>query len=325
MPALRRAHSVNGLMNHDLSLLTSQSTRSNIGYRPSYLNMVDESNHDEIELNTVDITQKIEGRKKRVILGYKISSVMYAIFGMFIFRLSKKPFYASGPLLASGLSYILIGATENNRLASDTYKKVNIVMAKYGLFGLASGMLMSLSPAWNISCVITMINSTKGYGYGLKGWELKEASAKDDIVSMMKETVTNMTKADSLKSKSYLMASIVMHLVTVRKFLEIVNLIVSKSNGNMIGTSIFRFTKYMLFTLLMTLLKSASDRNRLEGTTFIQMNMIAAVGFASWVAYLVTEYGKLTQFGALMAACSIFTGTNGIVSMIQKTKPKTQQ
>lgn len=114
MPALRRAHSVIGLMNHDLSLLTSQSTRSNIGYRPSYLNMVDESNHDEIELNTVDITQKIEGRKKRVILGYKISSVMYAIFGMFIFRLSKKPFYASGPLLASGLSYILIGATENN-------------------------------------------------------------------------------------------------------------------------------------------------------------------------------------------------------------------
>jgi hypothetical protein len=156
-------------------------------------------------------------------------------------------------------------------------------MAKYGLFGLLAGMLMSLSPAWNLVCIITMINSTKGYGYGLKGWELKEASAKDDILSMMKETLTTMTKADSVKSMGYLVASFVMLIVSIRKFLEIVNLVVSKSDANMIGTRIFRFTKYMLFTLLMTLLKSASDRNRLEGTTFIQMNMMAAIGFASWV------------------------------------------
>lgn len=321
MPISRKANSVAGLTNHILSPFTTPSTiRSN----PSYLKMVNESNHDEIESNASIITKKIEGRKKRVILGYKISSVMYAIFGMFIFGLSKKPFYASGPLIASGLCYILNGAAENNRLASDTYKKVNIVMAKYGLFGFAAGILMSLSPAWNLACVITMINSTKGYGYGLKGWELKEVSAKDDLVSMIKDTVTSMTKADSIKSKGYLITSIVMLVVTIGKFLEIMNLVVSKSGGNMIGTRMFRFTKYMLFTLLMMVLKSASDRNRLEGTTFIQMNMMAAIGYSSWVAYLVTEYGKLTQFGALMVACSIFTGANGILSIRQKLKPKTE-
>lgn len=380
MPISRKANSVVGLTNHILSPFTTSLTiRSN----PSYLKMVNESNHDEVESNASITTKKIEGRKKRVILGYKISSVMYAIFGMFIFGLSKKPFYASGPLLASGLSYILIGAAENNvglnfvsnffyrnsiftpfhrilnnilhliisqRLASDTYKKVNIVMAKYGLFGFAAGILMSLSPAWNLACVITMINSTKGYGYGLKGWELKEVSAKDDLVSMIKDTVTSMTKVGSINSMGYLITSIVMLVVTIGKFLEIMNLVVSKSDGNMIGTRMFRFTKYMLFTLLMTVLKSASDRNRLEGTTFIQMNMMAAIGYGSWVgkycqphgfvqfsfytlfrclflmvyhcplAYLVTEYGKLTQFGALMAACSIFTGANGISSIRQKLK-----
>lgn len=111
-PVLRKARSSFGLTTYHN--LTPVITQSNFRCRLHHLHMVDETNQNDTEPNAIVTSKNLDGRKERVALGYKISSLMYAMFGMFIFTLSKKPFYASGPLLASGLSYILIGATESN-------------------------------------------------------------------------------------------------------------------------------------------------------------------------------------------------------------------
>lgn len=80
----------------------------------SFLSMNRDQNQDEDNKRMTVNPKTIDGRKKRVILGYKISSALYGMFGLLIFGLSRKLFYSTGPLLASGLSFILIGAAEHN-------------------------------------------------------------------------------------------------------------------------------------------------------------------------------------------------------------------
>lgn len=257
---------------------------------------------------------KVRGRKQRVITGYRLSMALFAVFGAVIAALSRQPLYGTGPLLAAGVSYILIGAAQNDRLSSETYKRLNIGLFEFGTVGLLAGYLMKLSPAWGIACFIGIVNSIKGYGYGLKGWILQNNSAKDDLTEGMKGNIKTMAKIPNIKSFGYFLGTGAVGFLKVAKLLEVFTLIKGSANPNTIGTRLFRLSKLMILTIIMFTLKDAADRDRLEGTTFIELNFLSSITFAIW-----STYEKITSpVGGLFAALSAFTAFNGISSLSKK-------
>jgi hypothetical protein len=259
--------------------------------------------------------EKLKGRKKRVIGGYKILVGAYGLFGAVMLGLTRTPFYSSGPLLASGISYIMIGAAENSRLSSDTYKRLNIALFEYGLVGFVAGVCMKLNILWKIACFIAIVNSIKGYGYGLKGWELGEGSAKEDLISGMKSNVKSMLKIPNIKSAGYSAATLTFVYLKFAKLAEVVKLL--KTGGTyVVGTRLFSLSRLMIFTIAMFTLKDAADRDRLEGTTFVELNAMTSVSLATWAAYEKLS----TPFGKLFAFFSIFSAFNGVSSVMKKNK-----
>lgn len=261
-------------------------------------------------------SEVVEARKTRVITGYKGMAVGYSVMAGVIYALSRQPFYSAGPLLASGIAYIMIGAAENSRLSSDTYKRLNISLFEYGLTGLVAGLCMKLSPLWAFTCLVTIINSIKGYGYGLKGWELGKADIKEEILQGSKSNLESLAKIPNLKSAGYLLATLTVASFKVMKFLEVIKIVKDNGSAYLIGTRLFRLAQLMTFTIVMFTLKDAADRDRLEGTTFIELNFLSAVSFATWA-----WYEKITTpLGVLMMGLSSFSLWNGLASQMKKNK-----
>ena len=260
--------------------------------------------------------EKIEGRKKRVIAGYKIIVAGYLAFGAIICAISRKPFVAAGPLLASGVSYIMIGAAENSRLSSDTYKRLNIGLFEFGVTGFLAGILMKLSPVWALTCFIAVVNSVKGCGYGLKGWELSEQSVTEEIKSGMKNNIEVLTKVPNLKSALYLAGTLAVGTFKLFNLSEIFNIIKTSGSKYVLGTRLFRLSKLMLLTIIMFTLKDASDRDRLDGTTFIELNALASITFGTWAF----SENVFSAIGGSLGFASAFTAFNAISSQAKKNK-----
>ncbi len=68
--------------------------------------------------------------------------------------------------------------------------------------------------------------------------------------------------------------------------------------------------------MLVYTLKDAADRDRLGGTTFIQMNYICAVSM--WVHSFYLTGGVATPVGALSAMFGVFFAVNGMSSRVNK-------
>lgn len=301
----------------------------------SCLSMVEEPNDDviqETDANTdaaaaeAKLAKKLKGRKKRVIGGNKIIMTAYTIFSIFGILQIPQAFYSplqfprlcytSGPLLAAGFAYILIGAAENNRLTSDTYKRLNLALIEYGFIAFILGVMLKLKASWTIVAFITFVNSVKGYGYGLKGWELVPTSAKKDFTDGMKSNFDTMTKIPNAKSAGYLAATLTILSLKLVKFMEVVKSVIAGERGYRLGVNLFRLSIYMMMTTTVFTLKDAADRDRLEGTTFIELNALAAFAFATWAKHV----GIGTPFGQAIAAFSAFSGFNGVSSVLKKKK-----
>lgn len=250
--------------------------------------------------------KKLAGRKKRVIGGYKIGSVAYGLFALIMLITTRQPFYSAGPLVTSGVSYIMIGAAENDQLKSDTYKRLNIALIEYGLVGFIAGMTMKLNVAWKFACFVLFVNSIKGYGYGLKGWELGKACAKDDMISGMKYNLKAMFKIPNIKSAGYLAATLTVGVLKLRKLAEVLKISRTGGGSYILGTRLFSLARMMVLTIVMFTLKDAADRDRLEGTTFIELNALASISFALWAAYLSSPiFGIFSAFTTINMVSSI--------------------
>ena len=308
---------------------TSFSARTSLPFRPQSivqrfpfsLSMAEEPTDDKVEESATkkEVTpEKIAGRKKRVIAGYKILAASFGVYAAVIAAVSRDPYYGVGPLLASGVSYTLIGAADNSRLSSDTYKRLNIALFEYGLVGFfLSSILGSMYPAvWAATCFIAVVNSIKGYGYGLKGWKLEDACAKEDFISGMKSNLKCITKIPNLKSAGYLAATLLVGTLKLAKLFEVFNLMKNGAGSYAVRTRLFRATKLMMLTIVMFTLKDAADRDRLDGSTFIELNALASVSFAASAACVKITTPLRVTFG-LFAAFSAF---NGILSTMKKVK-----
>jgi hypothetical protein len=265
----------------------------------------------------VKVTPEIvKGRKKRVIMGYKAMAAGFGVMASVIYALSRQSFYSTGPLLVSGVSYIMIGAAENSRLSSDTYKRLNLSLLEYGIVGIFAGFCMKLSPLWALTCLIAIINSIKGYGYGVKGWELGPGDIMKDIIDGSKSNQKVFTKLPNLKSAGYILATGTVGILKFKTILDVIKIIKSNGATYLLGTRLFRLAKLIMLTNVMFTLKDAADRDRLEGTTFIELNFLATIIFISWAAF--ERY--TTPVGALMTSFSVMTAYNGLSSKRLKKK-----
>ena len=271
--------------------MPKQGVKTQSYYSTKYLHMTLKSAVESSdEEHTEDkMAKKIKGRKKRVSGGYTIVTVGYTLFAL-VFARYFSPlglYIASGMTTASGVAYILTGAAKNNRLSSDTYKRLNLALGTYGFIGiLARGTLdvSSVVKIWTAISFVAMVNSIKGFGYGLKGWELSKVDPVPEFINGAKSTITTLVKFPSnVKSAGYLLSTLGFIFLTISKLLEVISLVTAAKGiiTPLASQYMFRLNKLILLSAVTFTLKDAADRDRLEGTTFIELNFLTAFASAT--------------------------------------------
>jgi hypothetical protein len=151
--------------------------------------------------------KKMDGRQKRVLMGYRLSMMLYGMMsiamllgpisttskghGSLSMLLPLAGNYATGPIMAATFCYILLQATQANRLSSETYKRANLYLSQYGAIYLAAAALVQwgsscmgtplsggtqklLSPILLFVSFVSLVNGLKGWSYGVWGWDKQQ-------------------------------------------------------------------------------------------------------------------------------------------------------
>lgn len=267
----------------------------------------------------------LQGRKKRVVLGYRAMTALY--IAVFLYSAFKS--IAPNTLLSitsyvampAGLSYILISAAKYDRLGSDTYKRLNLSLLEYASIGLG---VMSLSgggnPILKVAYILTIINTIKGYSYGVLGLDKKSGS--DTLPQDFAKGITSTVKGTfsdpkNLKSLGYLISFLMVASMKLLKLKEIIDAARSAVASKDIAMSLARFNRLSLLALMIYTLKDASDRDRLGGTTFIQLNYLCALVLG---IIGVLGGGVMSPFGGANVAFAAFFAMNGLSSYLGKKK-----
>eukprot|EP00978_Attheya_sp_CCMP212_P044063 scaffold299225_cov59-Attheya_sp.AAC.2 len=330
----------------------SSSSSSSRRQQPHYMTVVgDETEKEEEEspLETDEVKanmkmeKKVKGRKKRVVMGYRIGSVAYLVASIVaVVKNGISPFqsyFVAGPLLAAGMAHTLADAALHDRLSSDTYKRLNLFLGTY--YGLVNLILSSMTKRqfgsnpfwsfWTITSFITCVNCIKGYGYGVKGWKLEGDTlplVKKDLAEGMKYTFQSLVSIPkNAQSAGYWIAMGTVASLKMKKLVEIIGLLLvvsstsTSTSWGMVATRLSRYAKLALLTGVMFTLKDAADRGRLNGTTFIQLNLLSSYVFGSMSAYLYQEAGStITGLVGATTFFSVMTVFNAVVSLVLKRK-----
>lgn len=269
---------------------------------------------------------KIEGRRNRVIMGYKAIIAAYAAVAAFVLMKAGPTLFSfvfafGNVSLPAGIAYILISAAEHDRLKSNTYKRLNLALFQYGVIGLSTVVIVPArrgNPLLYLPFLLSCINSVKGYTYGVLGWNKKngEVSLVQDFLTGPKDVITGLLSVPmSVKSFGYLGATATIGALNLWKAADIFKYLQAGKNLAGITPLLSQFIRLSLLATVMYTLKDASDRNRLNGTTFIQLNFLAATFLAANSLYL----GALTtQLGRAAAACAAFLAGNGLASKLER-------
>jgi len=201
--------------------------------------------------------------------------------------------------------YILKGAAVHDRLGSDTYKRLNLAIMSYAFIQL---LIPTGSTSLKLPGLLAFVNGLKGYGYGVLGWDkAKETSTivtdiKDGVVSTMKGLAT--IKAKSL---GYMLGTLLLGSMSLLKFKELCSsaMTLPPLTTAETVTRLSKLARFGLMTTIMYTLKDASDRDRLSGTTFVQLNFVAAAAFLSISLYLLPTFGAAFPNAQILVACGL--------------------
>lgn len=303
-------------------------------------NTEEETEEDAAEEVELLDNKKLAGRKKRLIMGYQLSSFAYLAASSFHLIKGGNNFlyyiFGGGTFTVAGILYILKGAAQNDRLGSDTYKRLNLSIIFYAFvqqilpaMGLGlSGKLFFKGPA-----ILTLINGIKGYGYGCLGWD--KAKGMTTVFSDLKEGILSTLQGLTVvkaKSAGYILGTVMLGIMSLVKAKELCTMvfvpsIVSPTTYYQIFSRLSRLSRLGLMTTILYTLKDASDRDRLKGSTFIQLNFLAAAALLSMVLYLSPSIGKsngpTTALVMLASGISTMTLCQGVSSL--KAKNNSEQ
>lgn len=286
-------------------------------------------------INDEKMNKKIQGRKKRVNAGYAISCLLFSIQALALMIKDKTPngvYYASGPLMVSTITYILKGAANNNRLTSDTYKRLNLYMIQFGFISIVA--LLKLSTNHKLKFIpyfITMVNCIKGYGYGVKDWSLKKEGSLSfiqDFTNGCKNSIkTLFTLPKNIPSIGYFFMTITAGIWKLMKLIEIYYNYIGGSDNNILLKGLFQYNYYAILTAISFTLKDAADRNRLDGTTFIELNFIISFVWITMAGYFLSNLmaGSLPYYvgPAGVTLSGIFCMYNALISIRNKKQKST--
>mmetsp|Transcript_4367 Transcript_4367/g.6355 ORF Transcript_4367/g.6355 Transcript_4367/m.6355 type:complete len:388 (-) Transcript_4367:136-1299(-) len=292
------------------------------------------SNDDASMLETASVpdlnadekmAKKIVGRKMRVQNGYKIIAIGYALNVLFSVSWVIAFHVAASMTLPAGIAYILNGAAKNDRLSSDTYKRLNLALGFYGFFGFFAKSAFKqrmISILWGLTSVVTMINCIKGYGYGLKGWALSDkVNPISELADGTKSYFATLVKPiKDWKAFGYLVATLLFGYMKLLALSDVITDVFSGSSGlQFAGRNIIQYIRLMLLSTLTFTLKDAADRDRLMGTTFIETNIFVALASTSMAVLSFTRIPNLL-FGRIATGIAGFCALNAAVSIAQKKR-----
>ncbi|KAG7368512.1 hypothetical protein IV203_031255 [Nitzschia inconspicua] len=277
----------------------------------------------------ISIVDKVAGRKKRLKIGYQVSFVLYMIDSvLYLLRRgfqSQSLFYifGGGTATISILLYILIGAASNDRLSSETYKRLNLTVIIFSVLQLPMPMyhwtegVVSKVPAF-----VALVNAVKGYCFGVVGWD-KSRNMSFMLTDLKDGIMASVQGSIALKQESigYLIGTAFICVMTAVKVLDFVKVFMvpcgeGTSNTYMILSKLSSLGRLGVMASIMYTLKDAADRNRLSGTTFVQLNYLMMAAFLTMSFYL-SPVGP-TPMGVLAGGLSTFTLYNGVTGAQKK-------
>lgn len=246
--------------------------------------------------------------------------------------------YTMGMWLAAGLSSILASATFNDRLSSDTYKRLNLVLLGFSFMTLSTFLdnVYYVTPAAGI---VGIFAAYDGFVNGVRGFHSQAEDASyngiGDVISECKsgimETASGMFKAKNARAFGYLMIIWLFTLVNVFHNVPLFFKLLFYSS-DMVKTGSMASTIARLFVIsgMSFTLKDAADRSRLNGGTFIQLNALAgtwatAVSLAALLPkYMGSRFGlvsdKAVKTASVLFPIGAYFFWNGIKEQIKKTK-----
>ena len=291
---------------------------------------------DEVDdTSDAEADKKLAGRKKRLQMGYLFASMAYVLSALvtvaFYGSFSTKSFYfvfGGGKLNIALILYILKGAASHDRLNSDTYKRLNIAVILYAFSQLLipTGNMGTLGrTSIQVPGFLALVNGIKGYGYGCLGWDKSKDTSTilTDIKQGIQSTLKGMTVIKA-KSAGYIFGTLLLGSMFCFKLKDLFSILIfptpETSTSFSILTRLSKMGRFGILTTIMYTLKDASDRDRLGGTTFVQLNLMAAAAFLSILLYLLPSIGTFSANSQVLivgALCgmSLF---KGLVNM----KPK---
>lgn len=292
------------------------------------------------------VATKVKGRKRRLVMGYQISSFQHLVLSLVqlvssqvgggaVHSLSSTSsmlynIFGGGLFTEATILFILRGAAIHDRLSSDTYKRLSLAIIVSAVIQqlLPVGARLTFSQRLVLKgpALIALIVAMKGYGYGVLGWD-KSKTTRGLFIKDLKDGIHSTVKClmeVRMKSLGYLFGTILVGSMTVMKGWEVVSLLLSSAGGYhqgdvsmMVVSSLSRLAKLWLMTSVFFTLKDAADRDRLKGTTFVQLNFVSAAAFASMAVYYAVPIviGKVSYWAGTALATPAFLAAIGAGAM----------
>lgn len=289
----RTRRKTSAMMPRYMSSSTSSSSDSDKTNEQNKSNKNKDSNNKPL----ARVRELKDARKMRTTIGYRLSFLTFLVLGgctMFwqgiktIYLVPTISYFSAGPLLASGVAYVLEGAAINDRLGNDTYKRLNLYLIHYASLWLLASLLVCRSkplsfgvkiltnPAVLAFSLATVLNGFKAYTYGVKGWEKSENnSRRKDLWTGIQNTIPVLTSIKNIPGAFYWTLTTWMGCLQIQKLIELFQLIIDSTvTGPYVATRVIRYAKLALLTIVSLTLKDAADQQKLNDTSFMELNFV---------------------------------------------------
>lgn len=226
---------------------------------------------------------------------------------------------SAGFAIAAGLCRILRMANEQDRLASDTYKRLNLGLLGFTGLGLTAvpgeAAFLNSSRAAMVMAGFLMVLRLFGTVLAFTGWKRGVTDGTPngmlaELVQGTKDTVKGFKVEFSKKALTYRNCMLIVCLGIVSSFMEgLFNIRYQKEftrtwfEISLQWSAVARL--FMIATMIYSL-KDAAERDRLTGTTFIELNvMVGAWAVLVGLGQAVYPLGFAAYRGVEMFAFSL--------------------